>query len=54
MNKINPPTFYGEHNKDEDAKIWLLGTMMYFQLHNYSSQEERRILIYQLKGKTSM
>jgi hypothetical protein len=26
----------------------------YFQLHNYSSQEEGRISIYQLKGKASM
>jgi hypothetical protein len=24
MNKIKPPTFDGEHKKDEDAKTWLL------------------------------
>ena len=37
MNKIKPPTFDGEHKKDEDAKTWLLGMRKYFQLHNYSS-----------------
>jgi hypothetical protein len=25
MNKIKPPTFDGEHKKDEDAETWLLG-----------------------------
>jgi hypothetical protein len=54
MNKIKPPTFDGEHKKDEDAKTWLLGTRKYFQLHNYSSHLEGRITIYQLKGKASM
>jgi hypothetical protein len=37
MNKIKPPTFDGEHKKDEDAETWLLGMRKYFQLHNYSS-----------------
>jgi hypothetical protein len=54
MNKIKPPTFDGEHKKDEDAETWMLGMRKYFQLHNYSSHEEGRIVIYQLKGKTSM
>jgi hypothetical protein len=55
MKKIMPPTFDGEHNKDEDAKTWLLGMRKYFQLHNYSSQAEGRIFIYHLKGfKASM
>jgi hypothetical protein len=54
MNKIKPPTFYGEHKKDEDAKTWLLGMRKYFQLHNYSSLAKGRIFIYQLKGKASM
>jgi hypothetical protein len=36
MNKIKPPSFYGEHMKDEDAETWLLGMRKYFQLHNYS------------------
>jgi hypothetical protein len=54
MNKIKPPTFDGEHKKDEDAETWLLGMRRYFQLHNYSSQVEGRISIYQLKGKPSM
>jgi hypothetical protein len=25
MNKIKPPTFDGEHKKEEDAETWLLG-----------------------------
>jgi hypothetical protein len=51
MKKIKPPTFDGEHKKDEDAETWLLGMRKYFQLHNYSSHAEGRISIYQLKGK---
>jgi hypothetical protein len=51
MNKIKPPTFDGEHMKDEYEKSWLLVMRKYFQLHNYSAQEEGIIFIYQLKGK---
>jgi hypothetical protein len=54
MNKIKPPTFDGEHKKEEDAKTWFLGMKKYFQLHNYSTHAEGRIAIYQLKGKSSM
>jgi hypothetical protein len=54
MNKIKPPTFDGEHKKDEYAETWMLGMRKYFQLHNYSMQEEGRISIYRLKGKASM
>jgi hypothetical protein len=54
MKKIKPPTFDGEHKKDEDAETWLLGIRKYFQLHKYSSHAEGRIFIYQLKGKASM
>jgi hypothetical protein len=54
MNKIKPPTFDGEHKKDEDAETWLMGMRKYFHLHNYSSHEEGTISIYQLKGKASM
>ena len=32
MNKVKPPTFYGEHKKDEDAKTWLLGMRKYFRM----------------------
>ena len=32
MNKIKPPTFDGEHHKEEDAETWLLGMRKYFQL----------------------
>jgi hypothetical protein len=54
MNKIKPPTFDGEHKKDEDVETWLLGMRKYFQLHNYSSHAEGRISIYQPKGKASL
>jgi hypothetical protein len=54
MNKIKPPTFDGEHKKDEDAETWLLGMRNYFQLYNYSSHAEGKIVIYQLKAKASM
>jgi hypothetical protein len=54
MKKIKPPTFDGEHKKDEDAETWFLGMRKYFQLHNYSSHVEGRIAIYQLKRKASM
>jgi hypothetical protein len=40
MNKIKPPSFDGDHKKDEDAETWLLSMRKYFQLHNYSLQEE--------------
>jgi hypothetical protein len=49
MNKIKPPTFDGEHKKDEDAETWLLEMMKNFQLHNYFSQVEGIISMYQLK-----
>jgi hypothetical protein len=54
MNKIKPPTFDGEHKKYEDVETWLLGMRKYFQLQNYSSRVEGRIVIYQLKGKPSI
>jgi hypothetical protein len=54
MNKIKPPTFDGEHKKEEDVETWLLDMMKYFQLQNYSSHAEGRIAMYQLKGKESM
>jgi hypothetical protein len=54
VNKIKPPTFDGEHKKDEDAETWLVSMTKYFQLHNYSSQDEGIISIYQIKGKTPM
>jgi hypothetical protein len=43
MNKIKPPTFDGKHNKDEDAKTWLLAMRKYFQLHNYCFHEKGNI-----------
>ena len=54
MNKIKPPTFDGEHKKEEDDETWLLGMKKNFQLQNYSAHAEGRIAMYQLKGKASM
>jgi hypothetical protein len=54
MNNIKPPTFDGEHMKEEDVETWFLGMRKYFQLQNYSSHAEGRIVMYQLKGKASM
>jgi hypothetical protein len=54
FNKIKPPTFDGEHKKEEDVETWLLGMKKYFQLHNYSAYAEGKIAMYQLKGKASM
>jgi hypothetical protein len=54
MNKIKPPTFDGEHKKEEDAETWLLGMNKYFQLQNYSAHAEGRIATHQLKGKAFM
>ena len=41
MNKIKPPTFDGEHKKEEDSETWLLGMRKYFQLQNYSSHRRK-------------
>ena len=54
MNKIKPPSFDGEHKKEEYAETWLLGMKKYFQLQNYSAHAKGRIAMYQLKGKASM
>jgi len=54
INKIKPPTFDGEHHKDEDVETWFLGMRKYFQLHNYSSHLKETISIYQLKVKESI
>jgi hypothetical protein len=37
MNKIKPPTFDGDHKKDEDVETWMLGMRKYVHLHNYCS-----------------
>ena len=46
MNKIKPPTFDGEHKKEEDVETWLLGMRKYFQLQNYFTHAEGRIVMY--------
>jgi hypothetical protein len=54
MKRIKPPTFDGEHKKDEDVETWILGMRKNIQLHNYSSHPEGRIYIYHIKGKAYM
>jgi hypothetical protein len=54
LRKIKPPTFDGENKMGEDVEAWLLGIRKYFQLHNYSSNLEAKIVIYHLQGKASM
>jgi hypothetical protein len=49
MNKIKPPMFDGENQKEDDDETWLLDMRKYFQLHNYSTHAEVRIAMYQLK-----
>ena len=46
MKKIKPPTFDGDHKKDEHVETWVLGMRKYFQLHNYSSHAKGIISIY--------
>jgi hypothetical protein len=48
------PTLNGEHQKEEYFETWLLVMRKYFQLQNYSSPTEGRIVMYQLKVKSSM
>jgi hypothetical protein len=54
LRKIKPPTFNGEHWKEEEAEAWLLEMKKYFQLHDYRYRVEARISTYHLQGKTSM
>ena len=43
LRKIKPPTFNGEHWKEEEAEAWLLEMKKYFQLHDYPSRVESQI-----------
>jgi hypothetical protein len=54
LRKLNPPSFEGEREREDDAKNWLLGLRRYFQFHNYSSNLEARISTYHLHGKATM
>ena len=54
IRKIKPPTSDGENKKGEDAKAWFLGMRKYMCLHNYSSNVEARIVIYNRHGKASI
>jgi hypothetical protein len=40
LRKLNPPSFDGEREREDDVEAWLLVFRKYFQLHNYSSNLE--------------
>jgi hypothetical protein len=54
LRKLKPPLFDGERERKDDVEAWLLGLRRYFQLHNYSSNLEARIVTYHLHGKVAM
>jgi hypothetical protein len=54
LRKINPPSFDGEREREDDVEVWLLGIGKYFQLHNYLSNLEAKIATSHLHGKTVM
>ena len=54
LRKINPPSFDGEREREDDVEAWLLGCRRYFQLHNYSSNLETKIATYHLHGKDAV
>jgi hypothetical protein len=54
LRKLNPPSFDGEKEREDDVEAWFLGLRRYFQLHNYSSNLEARIDTYHLHGKDAM
>jgi hypothetical protein len=51
LRKINPPSFDGDNRTREYAESWLLGMRKYFQLHDYPSHVEAKIVFYHLQGK---
>ena len=54
LSKIMPLTFDGENRRDLDAESWLLIMRRYFHLYQYSPNLELTIVIYNLKGKSSI
>ena len=54
LRKLKPLSFDGERERENDVEAWLLGLRRYFQLHNYSSNQQARIATYHLHGKVVM
>jgi hypothetical protein len=54
MRNLKPPSFEGEREREDDVEAWFLGLRRYFQLHNYSSNLEAKIVSYHLHGKAAM
>lgn len=52
LQKIKPLCFDGEKVGEED-EVWMLDFMKYLQLHDYSTNLDARIAIYNLQGKAS-
>jgi hypothetical protein len=50
LRKINPPSFDGEKEMEDDDEACILGIGRYFQLNNYSSNLEEMISTYHLHG----
>jgi hypothetical protein len=51
---IKPSTFDGESKTGEEVESQLLDINKYFQIYNYSSNMKVRMIIYNLKGKSSI
>ena len=54
LRKLNPLSFAGEKEKEDDVEAWFLGLRRYFQLHNYSSNLEAKIFTYHLHAEVAM
>lgn len=52
--KVNPPTFFGDVKKLEDAKTWILGMNKLFDFHDYTDNIKARVVIFILKGKVDI
>ena len=50
--KIKPPSYDGE--KEEDAEVWLLNMIKYFQVYEYERNLKARLVVYQLQGKATL
>lgn len=50
--KSQPPTFYGEMMKLEDAETWLFGMRIFFRLHDYLENMKSKMATLSIKGKS--
>ena len=52
--KIKPTSFDRKYKTGEEAEAWLLDIKKYFQIYKYSSNMKVQMVIYNLKGKSSI